>query len=344
MFEKITFRPQNRADDAPLDIGLLLESMIFYGKVTIVADRRVLKQLVMTFGFDTLNELIDAAILEIVYTESFIGITSSQSRWGDLHSPVIFTSPQHTLAIELRKIGIAAAGKQGKGRRKALQLQKRLTSVQHDVSLADSAKALFLDNAFLAKAVPVLVKAFAPDVGQLDGLQFQTSERDNRILVTTNINFSALNRHYHRYIPETHSSLSSAFILTSLYDIECDLYFASRQLSEIATSPIATNLIKERLIYLAVRCTKSHNQKDSFQDFVFDDSKTIRDAFNSGKIPLASILPVIFKARDFKSWLTDKDIDADLLRAYYKEVTATTIVDKLPARSAVDYSYRSGSN
>src|ERR1041384_6670469 len=101
MFEKITFRWQNRTGDSPVDIGLLLESMIFYGKVCIIADRRILKQVIHTFGFEVLNTLIDEGILEVIYTETFIGVTSSAPSGVQIYAPVIFSSPQHTFRIEL---------------------------------------------------------------------------------------------------------------------------------------------------------------------------------------------------------------------------------------------------
>ena len=67
MFERITFRNQNtQPAGKPIDIGLLLEALLFYQKTTIVADTSMLRQLVNTFGFDLFNEILDSGVLEVV--------------------------------------------------------------------------------------------------------------------------------------------------------------------------------------------------------------------------------------------------------------------------------------
>lgn len=117
MFERITFRQQNTKDPGrPIDIGLLLEALIFYQKTFIIADTTILRQLIKAFGFHHLNELLDRGILDIIFTETHTAIhTTSQPNGHECHSPIIFSSPQHTFQIEIRKICIEQVGKEGKG-------------------------------------------------------------------------------------------------------------------------------------------------------------------------------------------------------------------------------------
>lgn len=118
MFERITFRQHDKFDaDSPIDIGLLLESMLFYKKTSVISNGpAILKQLIRTFGFDDLNELIDRGILEVIYSETMTGIHTNTAPNGfELHDTVIFSSPQHSFPIEVRKACVEITGKEKGG-------------------------------------------------------------------------------------------------------------------------------------------------------------------------------------------------------------------------------------
>jgi hypothetical protein len=335
MFERITFRTTDKKNsDKPIDVGLLLESMLFYKKTTVISNGpNILKQLIRVLGFEVLNELLERGILEIIYTETNTGIyTDTAANGSQVHDAIIFSSPQHTFPFEIRKACIEISGKEGKGRRNATRLSRRIRVANHEDTLASSARTLLLDNEFLSKAVPQLMREWVPEVN-LSGLVFRSEKSEKGIVVSTNLNFDLLNSFYHLRIPASHSSLSTAFILTNLYDIETDLYYASRNLSEISSSNVESKLIDLRLIHLAERCSKSTSEKDSFQELVFNGQKTVREAYNSGKIDLQAILRAIYGADKFKDWLNKQIIDAQLLKEYFREVTKDSVIDKLPSKS-----------
>ena len=287
-----------------------------------------------TFGFDLFNEIIDRGILEVIYTETFTGIhTNSQPGNIAVHEPVIFSSPQHTFPIEIRKLCIEHAGKEGKGRRNAARLEQKIKVVNHDPSISKSGKELLLDNNFLSQSVPELIRIYVPEIGDANKIIFTTENSEKGIIVSTNIDFEKLNIYYHKRIPPSHSTISPAHILSHLYDLEVDLFYSSRNLSEIATTPVASKLISMKVGHLTQRCTKSLVQKDAFQDFVFQENKSIREAYNSGQLDLRTVLKVIYEADKFKEWLAKQDIDSDLIKQYYKEITKDTLFDHLPAKS-----------
>ena len=63
---------------APLDLGLLAESMLFYQKVTVLADRGVVQQLVRQVGPDLLLELMNAGYLNVTYVRHGLGVLTNQ--------------------------------------------------------------------------------------------------------------------------------------------------------------------------------------------------------------------------------------------------------------------------
>ena len=97
MFESITFFNQNKTDTSnPLDIGALVECMLFYGKTSVVANQNILKQLFTYFGVDRVIEIIKEDLLNIIYTETSVGGYNTNNKWNRVsrYRPV-FISPTH---------------------------------------------------------------------------------------------------------------------------------------------------------------------------------------------------------------------------------------------------------
>jgi len=71
----------------------------------------------------------------------------------------------------------------------------------------------------------------------------------------------------------------------------------------------------------------------TFQDFVFDDGRALREAINSGRRGFADLRKVLSSATKFRGWLKNRDPDLELVKAYFREATKGSWVDKLPAKS-----------
>lgn len=334
MFEAIIFRAQNKTNvHKPLDIGMLLECMLFYKTTTVIANRAILKQLLIDVGVDQLIELIEENLLNIIYTESFTGIQTDTSNAGlELHNPIIFSSPQHTFEEVVRKVCVEVTGKEGRGRRVARRVENKIKVMHHEKILTDGARKSLLDQGYLEKAVPIILKSIVPIV-EIYNIEFNTADSEKGIRVFTNIDFAKLNTAYHRIVPPSHSSITAAFILSHLFDVESDLYFSSLYLAELATNPLGSLLMAEKLGYLQKRSLRSQEKIGEFQRFVFEDARDLREAVNSKKVDITEVIKVIRKSNEFKKWLTAQDPSADLIKEYYKAVTKESFIDKLPGKS-----------
>jgi hypothetical protein len=71
-----------------------------------------------------------------------------------------------------------------------------------------------------------------------------------------------------------------------------------------------------------------------FAELLLDDARAVREAFNEGKIPISEIVPVILAAGRFKDWLVKQDVDKDIVREYYKEISKGSFIDRLPSKTA----------
>lgn len=334
MFESITFSTQNSTDiENPLDIGRLIECMIFYNNTTVVANQNILKQLIRVIGSDNLLTLIDANVLNITYTESNIGIMTNTINGIQYHDAVEFSSPQHTYQNVIRRICIEVTGKAGKGRRIAQRIENKIHVSQHDHLILEGTRQSILNQDYIGSAVKLIVNELVPEVNDSSFFQFYTRQAKKGIQVETNIDFTKLNSLYHKRVPPEHSSLNPAYLLNQLLTMEKELYFSSQNLSELASSNITSRLATQKIDYVINKSKKSSEALDYFNGFLFADSKTIREAYNSGKVSMAELVEIILKACDFKKWIVGVEPDQDIIKSYYQEVTKETIVDKLPGKS-----------
>jgi len=343
MFEKITFTRQDKhSSDTPIDIGWLVECMLFYNKTVVMAEQSILKQLVRYFGIDNLVRLIEAEILEIVYTESRVGIHTQAINNIQYHNSVRFSSPQYTIFDVLNKICTEVTGKTGKGRRTANKIRDKIkTSTDETNKVLLGANSSMLEQDYIDFAAKFIINQKLPSPIDLSNNFFRTEKTPNGIKVTSNFDFQILNHLYHKVIPPSHSSLTPSSILINVLDLEEELYFSSLNLSEMATSEISSTLAKRKFNDIINKSEKSADKISHFQGFVLDEAKDLRGAINSDKVEIDKLMDVLIKSTKFKSWLSKLDSDRNLIKDYHLEVTKESFVDKLPAKS-VRFSFFTG--
>ena len=80
MFDRLCIRSTGTLGAAPgLDLGLLAESLLFYGKVHLVAIRSVLTELVRLLGADLTVRLAEEERIQISYCNRFSAVYSEDA-------------------------------------------------------------------------------------------------------------------------------------------------------------------------------------------------------------------------------------------------------------------------
>ena len=170
-----------------------------------------------------------------------------------------FSSPQHTYQDELRKICIDVVGKPGKGRRTAQRIQGLIKVKNHENIILQGARQSFIDQDYINYSAKSIIKSLIPEKINLDGVVFQTRKSNGCFIVSTNINYLALNQIYHKYTPPSHSTINSALILSHALNVESELFFSSNNLSEIATSGLSARLISHKIKIFKNLCLMTLN-------------------------------------------------------------------------------------
>jgi hypothetical protein len=251
----------------------------------------------------------------------------------DYHNVCGVSSAQRTFFDVLKTICIDILGKEGKGKRTALRIAKFITVIKHEKIILEGAQQAYSDQKYINDATKNVIHSLIPEKINLANIFFQTEKTPNGMLINTNINFFVLNNIYHKYVPDIHSSISPALILSYILNTEAELYFSSNNNSEIATSNLSSNIISNKINSILNKSIQSSEKIKSFQDFIFNDAKSLSEAINKNLIDLDELIIVLKNSQKFKKWLAGVEPDQNLIKSYYDEVTKKSIIDKLPGKS-----------
>lgn len=317
------------------DFGLLAESLLFYGHVSLVVNSGHLKTLLRVCGYEAIRDLMNINALSLVYLENGAGVrTTDAEHSNERHDFVVFDSPVLHLQNCLPEILRELVGKQGKARRIAEQLKRHVSASRHPQTINDASLEDIATSSYVRPAVARVVRHVAPEYPAPDPFIFDVVRDGPFVRVSTNIDFAALNLVYHRRVDPQHSTITPAFLLSTLHQATAELKIAASANSEMALSPVSTLIADTRLTGALRAQLQSEKDLQIFQEFVFDDARAIREAINGGHRNMAEFAELVAEAQQFKSWIKGQPEDGDMRKAYLAEVGRLSWCDKVPRKSA----------
>jgi hypothetical protein len=342
VFESIIVRHLRPTDaEQPLDLGFLVETMLFYGRVEVIANEAMIKQLIRGCGVAEAVELLERQHLQLVYRSNFAGIqTQNAGTARERYAPVVFElhrkpGKKYSLADFVPPYFRDVV----QGSRRAKALSQRFLQLAHDneVDKEIATRDLddFKDDAFLTAAALDLVRTLAPEY-QPPANPFLALDDDGtgRLRLRSNLNFAEADRAYQIRVPPSHSSFTPSSILSHVLNAREMLEDAAARSAELAVDPAHGAVVTRRLESILGTRRQSQQKQSLFSDFVFQDSRAIAEAINSRERSFRDVLDLLDEARKFRDWIREKPEDSDLLRDYFREATASTWADKLPAKAA----------
>ncbi len=327
MFNSITFSTQDKFSQNPIDFGHLVECMLFYQKTTILADSNILASILKHFGTYNTVELIENGYLEIIYTEELAAVMTQ----NNLHDFYFISTETKNLTEVIGKVILEKNGPTGKIKKEARKIADKIKTEDRPKIILQTTKNKALDQNYALKSAKEIIINLVPEF-DVAKVKFETQIRNNMIEVHDNINYVALNKLYHKYISPKHSSITPAFIFSHLLDSECDLNFASRRNSELATNKMSSNLIQQNITQIINSTHKSSEISLSFQEAVLN-GKTIRESYNNNLITFDELLILLKKSIKFKEWLEkDTNPDSKIVQEYINEIDKNSFLEKLPCK------------
>jgi len=333
MFESIGIRRINHANvENPVDIGFIVESMLFYKKVRVLADHVVLKKLVRDIDSVDLIELLERGYLEIEYIPNGPGITHATTSHGELKTVVLFGLVKEVEELVNETI-FKKTKRRGFSRRNSNRIASLIKTSTLERQLETEINQDFQNQEYLTRSIKSLLSDLVPEYKLSTNLKFIQHKTTGGFLTETNLDFNEINKIYHKYVPPSHSTITDAYLMSHLANVRTEIHIATKYSSEIATDYTYSHVMKLLINDVIDKLNKNSERIETFQEFAFDNGKDIRSVINSGEKNMRDVIKVLEHADKFKGWLGKIGDEKDLIKEYYKEVTAPNFVDKLPTKS-----------
>lgn len=337
MFDSIALRHQRPADsEHPLDLGFLGEAMLFYASVRVIADGSIFKQLLREMGPWLLLEYCESGFLSVVYLDDVLAIhTSGGGTAGERNDACVVHSEDQLFDRWLLRALQEIVGHAGDARELVRRFE-RVTTISsfRRTTITDAVREDLADPVYLESAASRILTEYAPDYVQPSPLRFRVHQTDAGLALDSNVNFEAANRSYHQRVSPTHSSLSGAYVLATLADVRGLLHFASEHSCEMAAETLKAGILNDKFAGILKASEGSRARIETFQEFVLGDSRAIAEALNARQHGFVDLLELLKRSREFRHWLHKQPADENLVRAYFREATASSWVDRLPPKTA----------
>lgn len=329
MFNKILFK--NATGYQPLiDIGTLAESLIFYGKVSIVGNSATLHFLLNEIPPFIVLELIKSGRIDFYYLSDQIGVvTEKRLETIPLHGLVTFSSPQHTA----KKTPFDIFKNRTSNKIAANKFAKNIKELNHGAFNQQAVLDFLLENKGIKSMVAAVIIDTTKDFILPKDFRFKLEKESNGFVIDTDLNFEEINYFYHKHVPRDHSLLTPEYIISILQSGYEEIYFSGLLDSEVAVSGITRNANIETINSILKQRIRSEEQIQSFSTLTLNSSYAIREAINSKKVPFTEILKLLDKADKFRDWLINQPPEDQLIHNYYEAVTKETWMEKLPVKT-----------
>jgi hypothetical protein len=331
MFEHITLDHPNFPSNT-IDLGLLAECLVFYGKTRVIVDQQYFQSLVRACGPYELIDLQSSGILEVEYMENMTGVLTVQKQGVLTYDAASIGSQKLKYLQVARKLFDDLAGPSGRGASRMFNKFERLVQrSDYSKDMLDEARIEWLDNAFTTEAARVLLSKNVPEYSLPTPLDFTVHRDSLGYCVHTNIDFLEASALYSKRV--NGAKIDPAYVLVQIANTRRDLMVGSKFGSEMALAPEQALIATCRVSGLLSSLDGSLKSAQLFQDEVIDGLPSIRNAVNNGQRTIADVIRLVEKAQKFKDWMKKQDDGVDLRKSYLNEVTHVDWAEKLPPKT-----------
>ncbi|MGR3344446.1 MAG: hypothetical protein ACU0DI_14700 [Paracoccaceae bacterium] len=346
MFDSAVLRRLDTGHANGPDVGLLAETLLYYGHVNVLLTQPDFGALLQAIGTDNMQRLAESRHCRLSLLKDSLGVTSTKSGLI-VHDFVQFSmagTDQEQAARGMSKderlaiIYERSLGKSFDFRKAALAIQTHI----EDTSLAlgsanqdgitDAARDELGNPTYIKKSIEIALRGLVPGYEVNNSFKFDTLRLTKGFAVDTDLDFAAINRQYHTQVPSSHSSISSAYLLTQLLEANAEIYIAAKFQADLISPPRFAKAIQHKISDVIARRTQNFERIEHFQNLTLGSAPKIRELINSQPKKFGKFLDVLDNATRFKKWIKDLPPDQELACEYLKEVTAKNFLDHLPTK------------
>lgn len=330
MFERICV-PPIEPEGTRFDLGLVAESLLFYGETFLVVAANSLPGLVKQLGPDLLFRLMDEHRLQMRFIDNNVGAIATNKGTPFARYDV---GLMHVERLSLESVAqnafIDATGKSGRGRRLAARFCRSVQPIQYAESITsriteDMKRGIFLEAFIKRRLVSLGAIKNIQDIQKFK-YRFELDPGKGFVL-DTDLNLG-------RSSDKLDEVLDPSTVLAHYGTTVANMSLWAEISSEVAVYPRQADVIAARLEPMLKEYSRTQTEISAYQEFVLDNSKALREAINTGARKFDEFIPVLERSKRFKEWLSDISKDTSLIKQYHKDVTSDSWIDRLPGKSS----------
>ncbi|MBC7788892.1 MAG: hypothetical protein H7Z74_03005 [Anaerolineae bacterium] len=344
MFEHVFIPVISAADDTegPVDLGQLVEAMLFYDRVSLAINGVVPQALLRAWGPNGLLALLEEefVVLTGVEKQSMV-LNFQQGTSGEFYQPGLATirdksgRVRPTLEVILGTDAFAPfCNGTNSARRTGANVRRLSKSYSLDESVTARMAADFRDREYVRGAVMKVLAEVAPTYVPPPNMLFELWDLgDNHFRLRTDIDWRAAEAAFALAAPRSHQTLNASMLLATIAGTREALEAGALLDAELATSPLSSALVQGRVSASVTRRLDSNTQISLFAQMTLESGNAIREAVNSGERSFEEIIALLRRARTFREWLRGAPPEAGLLAHYYQSLRSGSWLESLPVKA-----------
>lgn len=247
MFEKAIIR---RAGDREIDLGMVAETIFFYGKTQLLINRNVVHELTQITCGDLL-ELSSRDCLSLSYVKPMFGVLSSGAiRVHDFGAYEFGPGEKKRTATfeeEILEAFIRAYGKSRSTNSAAKRFTDRVKLFRHpgfnnkSNVVCDLAREDIADFRFVRASVAESIHKIAPTYPLPADFTFEVFNTGEGSAVGTNLDFEAITK---VAMPPFNEGFAVAHLLGFIQEARADTFFAAHYMADLVTTDLSSDIIR----------------------------------------------------------------------------------------------------
>lgn len=324
--------------DGKLNVGRVLDAMLYYKKVEFIVDQRSFSHLWRSLGPDGVYDLLSHPSLRCKITPEMPVIQTEDRNGVVSHRPQFMS---HAGRDEFRISDRDTVSKLAFGisEQEFRQIRPKVKKLVQRVGDTRYRKLfeplpikgdLFKDLISDSETMRLFLRSYAHYHGAhcneilLQNLKVTVYDTPFGFVITSNIPPTA--------IIKGHLGEGWQSLLPMIHDYQLDLRFAQSRSADLICGQVSASISSQRLDLSLNRATRAEQTITAFEQFAFSSARPFGKSFEEGAISLKDALQVIDKTAKFREWLSGMPVDVNLVEEFNRAVSKETILDKLPGR------------
>lgn len=272
MFDRATIVNPNLSSDGSLDIGQIVNALVYYRNVELILDGRTFSSMCNQIGFDDFSRLLDIPSLKVDVSSEMPGVMTERRGFSAWHKPVFFRASKKKIASKssiddavhmqsyLKSRGIDYSIGDIKGLLKKCNIVTYGDILREELSDRRIFNDFLEDKEFLKKYICIYAEAmnYRVDMDALKRLDYTVYFENSGYIMADNMNFKDI------FIDSPDLNWGNVFV--SLHDYRTDLYLSRARSSDIICSESTYRAANSRIELTLQRALRTKERINTFEE------------------------------------------------------------------------------